>query len=75
MAKPTIQDQLEYVRERIKSTPTKDYSKIAAGADVAERTLYHIRKPDSDPRYSTVNQIYTFLKATEPKPVRAKVDK
>lgn len=72
MAKPTTEDQLAYVRNRIESTPTNEYGRIAVGAGVVERTLYHIRKPDSDPRYSTVNRIYNFLKSNETKTKAAK---
>jgi predicted transcriptional regulator len=63
--KPAAEDQLAYVLRRIESMPTSQYAEVAAGSLVVERTLYHIRKPGSDPRYSTVNRIYNYLKANE----------
>lgn len=71
MSKPVvIEDQLAYVRKRVFATPVNEWQGVATAAGVPHRTLYYLKNPDFDPRYSTVRKLYGSLKRSE-KPKRA----
>lgn len=58
--KPVI-NQLEFVRERLSTTPTDDMMGVATDSKLNIRTLYNVLDPKRNPTYETVYRIYSAL--------------
>jgi hypothetical protein len=56
------ENQLEFVRQKLGSTPRDEWMQVAANAHLNLRTLYNVVDPSRNPGYSTVYKLYVALK-------------